>query len=73
MKPHQNHPNEESDNWVSKTKLCQRALTLHDEIGRHKWYESEKAGHDIGWDRATIDWVLRHGMKDNDQDQSGSA
>ena len=25
----------------------------------HKWYESERAGHDIGWDRAFVDWNLR--------------
>ena len=31
----------------------------HDEILRHKWFESEKAGHDIGFDVAVIDWKLK--------------
>lgn len=30
------------------------------EIERHKWIESEKAGHDIGGNRAALDWLERH-------------
>ena len=30
------------------------------EIDRHKWIESEKAGHDIGFDRAMFEWVRHH-------------
>lgn len=30
------------------------------EILKHKWLESEKAGHDIGFERALVDWVTRH-------------
>lgn len=37
---------------------------MKSEILLHKWYESEKAGHDIGWDRAAVDWMIRHGRKD---------
>jgi len=29
------------------------------EIDRHKWIESEKAGFDIGFDRAAEDWLNR--------------
>ena len=32
----------------------------HEEILRHKWLESEKAGHDVGIDLAVIDWKLKH-------------
>ncbi len=32
----------------------------YEEILRHKWFESEKAGHDIGFDLAMIDWRLKH-------------
>lgn len=32
----------------------------HDEILRHKWFESEKLGHDVGFDVAVIDWKIRH-------------
>ncbi|MBN9692717.1 MAG: hypothetical protein J0M24_20915 [Verrucomicrobia bacterium] len=31
-----------------------------DEILRHKWIESEKAGYDIGFERALVDWITRH-------------
>jgi hypothetical protein len=31
-------------------------LAERDEILRHKWFESERAGKDIGFDRALIDW-----------------
>lgn len=30
------------------------------EIMRHKWIESEKAGHDIGFEAALTDWILKH-------------
>jgi hypothetical protein len=28
-----------------------------EEINRHKWIESEKAGYDIGFARAAMEWV----------------
>lgn len=31
-----------------------------EEILRHKWIESEKAGHDIGFERALVDWIMHH-------------
>ena len=27
---------------------------------RHKWIESEKAGYDIGFERALLDWIRNH-------------
>jgi uncharacterized protein DUF4032 len=33
----------------------------YEEILRHKWFESEKAGHDIGFDLAQVDWRIKHG------------
>ncbi|EDY21347.1 hypothetical protein CfE428DRAFT_1640 [Chthoniobacter flavus Ellin428] len=38
----------------------QEFLIEKDEILRHKWIESEKAGYDIGFEKALIDWMLRH-------------
>jgi hypothetical protein len=32
---------------------------VKEEIGRHRWIESEKAGMDIGFDRAAEDWLNR--------------
>jgi hypothetical protein len=31
-----------------------------EEILRHKWIESEKAGQDIGFERALTDWIIKH-------------
>ena len=30
-----------------------------EEINRHRWLESEKAGHDIGFEPAAEDWLKR--------------
>ncbi len=32
---------------------------VQQEINRHRWIESEKAGTDIGFDKASIDWLNR--------------
>jgi hypothetical protein len=29
------------------------------EINQHKWFESEKVGYDIGFDKAAEDWLNR--------------
>jgi hypothetical protein len=31
-----------------------------DEILKHKWLESEKMDHDIGFERALFDWIKNH-------------
>ena len=31
-----------------------------EEICKYKWIESEKAGQDIGWERATREWMQKH-------------
>ena len=37
----------ESDDWVKQTSLYKEFIAEREEILRHKWLESEKAGHDI--------------------------
>lgn len=32
-------------------------------INDHKWYISEKAGCDVGWEPAVLDWFLKYGPK----------
>lgn len=34
-----------------------------EEILRHKWIESEKAGRDIGFEKALTDWIIKHRAK----------
>jgi hypothetical protein len=31
-----------------------------EEIQKHRWIESEKVGHDIGWQRAELEWRRQH-------------
>jgi hypothetical protein len=40
--------------------LYREFLAEREEILRHKWIESEKAGRDIGFERALLDWVMWH-------------
>jgi len=35
-------------------------MAEREEILKHKWIESEKAGDDIGFERALIDWIMKH-------------
>ena len=40
--------------------LYREFVAEREEILKHKWIESEKAGYDIGFDRALTDWCARH-------------
>lgn len=44
---------------VEKTSLYQEYLAMREEIFKHKWYESERAGHDVGFAHALIDWTMK--------------
>ena len=43
--------------------LFRQFLAEREEILRHKWFESEKAGHDIGFEKALLDWMHNHRSK----------
>jgi hypothetical protein len=45
---------------VRNSSLYQEFLAERAEILRHKWIESEKAGHDIGFERAAVDWLVKY-------------
>lgn len=57
------------ENWIKNTKLVKQWQEVKRSVDVHKWYESERVGHDIGWDRAYTDWLIHHGM----QSESGQA
>lgn len=48
------------DESLKKSTLYRDFLAEREEILKHKWIESEKAGYDIGFDRALTDWSVRH-------------
>jgi hypothetical protein len=56
MNPQKN----EGTELVKNSVLYKEFLAEREEILRHKWIESEKAGHDIGFERALLDWIVKY-------------
>jgi hypothetical protein len=50
----------EPEDLLARTSLYQEFLAEREEILKHKWIESEKAGHDIGFERALADWIVKY-------------
>jgi hypothetical protein len=44
---------------AKKTSLYKEYCDMKEEILKHKWYESEKAGRDVGFSWALINWTLK--------------
>ena len=53
-------PKEDATELVKNSVLYKEFLAEREEILRHKWIESEKAGYDIGFERALLDWIVKH-------------
>jgi hypothetical protein len=51
------------DDLVKHSSLYREFQAEREEILKHKWIESEKAGCDIGFERALTDWIVRHRAK----------
>jgi len=51
---------EEARGLLARSALYREWLAEREEILRHKWIESEKAGGDIGFERALVNWVIHH-------------
>ena len=51
---------EEQSQFVKNSVLYKEFLAEREEILKHKWIESEKAGADIGFEKALLDWILKH-------------
>jgi hypothetical protein len=52
--------NDDAKKMVMNSSLYREFLAEREEILRHKWLESEKAGYDIGFERALLDWIVKH-------------
>jgi hypothetical protein len=50
----------EDSSLVKNSALYKEYLAEREEILRHKWIESEKLGRDIGFERALLDWTMKH-------------
>ena len=53
-------PIPETSDLVKNSVLYKEFLAEREEILKHKWIESEKAGHDIGFEKALLDWIVKH-------------
>jgi hypothetical protein len=53
-------PDGEQSQFVRNSVLYKEFLAEREEILKHKWIESEKAGSDIGFEKALLDWIVKH-------------
>jgi hypothetical protein len=51
------------EDLLKRSSLYREFLAEREEILRHKWLESEKAGRDIGFEQALTDWIVKHRAK----------
>lgn len=61
-----------SPDFVKESLLYKEFLAEREEILRHKWIESEKAGHDIGFEKALLDWIVKHRSAWRQKRQTGN-
>jgi len=52
-----------ANDLLKNSSLYREFQAEREEILRHKWIESEKAGRDIGFERALTDWIIKHRSK----------
>ncbi len=50
----------EQSQFVKNSVLYKEFLAEREEVLKHKWIESEKAGMDIGFEKALLDWIVKH-------------
>lgn len=48
--------------WVCETRLFKQAAQVRSQIDEHKWYESERAGMDVGWHRAAVSYHIHQSL-----------
>ena len=58
--PEMNASPDEGSQFVKNSVLYKEFLAEREEILKHKWIESEKAGADVGFEKALLDWIVKH-------------
>lgn len=61
--PHDERDNEDREDRLKNSSLYREFQAEREEILKHKWLESEKAGYDIGFEQALTDWIVKHRTK----------
>jgi Domain of unknown function (DUF4032) len=49
-----------ANDLLKNSSLYREFQAEREEILKHKWIESEKAGQDIGFERALTDWIIKY-------------
>ena len=62
-KAHMSNESSGGNDLVRNSSLYKEFQAELQEILRHKWLESEKAGRDIGFEQALTDWIMKHRSK----------
>lgn len=44
---------------LSSTDFYRHFTAMREEILKHKWYESERAGKDVGFEYALVNWTIK--------------
>jgi hypothetical protein len=63
LMPNNSQDSQNGTEFIKQTSLYREFQAEREEILRHKWFESEKAGYDIGFERALTDWIIKHRAK----------
>jgi len=61
--PNNNPESSTGDDLLKNSTLYKEFQAEREEIMKHKWIESQKAGYDIGFERALTDWIIQHRSK----------
>jgi len=61
-----------ANDLLKNSSLYREFQAEREEILRHKWLESEKAGRDIGFEHALTDWIIKHRAAWRKARQTGS-
>ena len=61
--PNDNPESSTGDDLLKNSTLYKEFQAEREEIMKHKWIESQKAGYDIGFERALTDWIIQHRSK----------
>jgi Domain of unknown function (DUF4032) len=49
-----------ANDLLKNSSLYREFQAEREEILKHKWFESEKAGRDVGFEQALTDWIIKH-------------
>ena len=61
--PNNSPENPSGGDLLRNSTLYREFQAEREEILKHKWIESEKAGYDIGFEQALTDWIVKHRSK----------